>query len=101
MFFQLKNGKTYAVKFSREQTTTLAYWAEVKDDGKLYYTGEVGIASLDSRDRFQKKIGRVVALTNLLNIMSNPDNFDEFSSVLLDREDRKAIWTAYFENHRR
>lgn len=101
MFFELKGKGTFGVKFSRQGTTTLAEWMEVEIDdagGRFIHTGIYGIASLHYNDRFVKKIGRVVALTNLLKTLS--DHNTDYGLVL-HKEDRKIIWEVYFRSHKK
>jgi len=96
MFFEL-NGKTYGVKFSRTGTRTFAEWVEVEEDG-INHTGIFGVSSVHHTDKFVRKVGRVVALTNLLKTLSNPDtDYD----MVLQKEDRKKIWETYFKSHRK
>ena len=96
MYFELR-GKTYGVKFFRQGTTTVAEWVEVENENK-FHTGMMGLAYLHHTDRFEKKVGRVVALTNLLKYLSDHDA--DYGKVL-HREDRKIIWEAYFKTHKK
>lgn len=101
MFFE-KDGNTYGIKFYYEghnRTTTVAELVEVSDEG-VVHTGIVGIASLDSRDRFVKKIGRRLALTHLLEALSDEAFVEENGGVLLIRKDRAQIWNQYLNRGR-
>lgn len=101
MYFEL-NKQTYQIKFYREGTTTSAELFEVsktpEGENAIMHTGIAGIASLHFSDRFVKKVGRVVALTKLLEILSDHDT--DYGRVL-SREDRKTIWEAYFKTHKK
>lgn len=98
-YFEVQN-KTFAVKFLREGVdnhTTIAELYEV-ENGELVHTGLFGIASVYYKDQFQKKVGRKVALTNLLESISMSN---EFYPLTLTREDRTEIWAKYFEHFKK
>src|SRR5574339_1015763 len=100
MFFELR-GKTYKISFSRLGTMTVAELSEVDSEGKLVHLGIYGTARVYYKDQFQKKVGRKVALTNLINVFNEP-NFDEVPALkFLTKEERAEIWNAYFRHHRK
>jgi len=99
MFFDL-NGKTYSVRFSRLNTTTLASLSVVKENGTLVETGIQGTATLYHTDRFEKSKGRKVALADLLWQVERPDDEGVIPEGL-SKEDKTKIWDEYFKNHRK
>ncbi len=101
MFYFEKNGKTYAVRFEREQTTTLAWLWRVEKEAGLVNTGFVGIAQLNPKDNMVKKVGRKLALARLLHRMTEISAGDIEPEFVLTKEDRKEIWAKYFENHKK
>lgn len=103
MYFEL-NGKTFAIKFYRAGTTTSAELFSVKERGGMIHLGVFGLAKLHITDRFVKKVGRIVALTHLLEGLSGEwmsENEEDPREFILTREDRKIIWEAYFKTHKK
>lgn len=99
MYFEL-NGKTYRVKFYRSNTFTFAELWTI-ENGELDFPGLMGIAKLNPKDRFVKKIGRKVALASLLNRMEQVSAGNTEPEFILSYEDRKNIWEIYFKTHKK
>lgn len=112
MFFELE-GKTYRIKFYRTGMTTVAELFEVTktvddlgDDTAMSSLGIYGIARPHHTDRFEKKVGRKVALAHLLVALSDHEDEDgnlveSVGPIVLDRADRAMIWAKYFESHKK
>ena len=118
MFFEL-NNTTYHIKFYRTGVTTVAELFEVNsgytdadssDMPAMTSLGVYGIARPHYTDRFEKKIGRRVALTHLLENLTERYEDDGFGGevvfksegpITLTKEDRELIWAKYFETHRK
>lgn len=101
MIFKLGKNE-YKVYFYRNSTTTFAelnVWN--KESEGWNNTGLVGIASLSKADRFVKKVGRVVALTNLIKWMKEVSGKADKPEFNLSKDDRQLIWDAYFLKHKR
>lgn len=108
------NDKTWAVKFSRQGTTTLADLFRVTDEG-LVATGIQGVAKVYYTDRFEKSQGRKEALANLLDKVSihyqevlDDDGYlvdivpvYPDTPLVLNKEMRTQIWDQYFQSHRK
>lgn len=105
MFFEL-DGVTYRIKFYRLGRNTIAELFEVvtptdADSGGIYSLGVFGIARQHPIDPPVKKIGRRVALTNMLKALSHAEEGEAVLHRPLTRDDRQAIWARYFESHRK
>ena len=106
MYFELE-GKTYRIKFYRDGNLTIAELYEISEEtGGMISLGVFGIAAVYYKDRFEKKLGRKVALSHLLKVLS--DHVDEDGNfiesvgpIVLDKKDRQMIWDKYFETHRK
>lgn len=99
MFFEI-DEKTFAVKFSRQGTTTFANLFIVGAGGELVPTEFEGMALLFHTDRFEKSKGRKIALADLLFQFEKPETGGIIAKGL-SKEDRKKIWEIYFKTHRR
>lgn len=99
MYFTL-NGKEYKVKFYRNGTNTYAELWELDDVKDWGCTNLIGVARLSKKDRFVKKVGRVVALTNLIKRMQEVSAGDSQPEFSLTKEEKKLIWDSYFLRHK-
>ena len=108
MFFEIE-GVTYCIKFYRQNTTYIAELFEVNlqatsaegdEEGKnpMNSLGVFGIASLYYNDRFEKSVGRKVALAKLLETLSDSDIS---GPIVMSKEERAMIWEKYFETHKK
>lgn len=97
MFFEL-HGKTYKVRFYRIDNMTFAELHLVKEDD-IVFTGLDGVAVRNPKDREDRGKGRKVALADLLNNMT--DVFSTIAGLEITKADREAIWSTYFETHRK
>lgn len=101
MIYFEKDGKTYGIQFSytgANRTTTVAELVEVEDRG-IFHTGVMGVASLHYMDRFVKRVGRKVALSYLLEFLSDEEQ-EVYPQLLLNKEDRTKIWNLYLNRGR-
>jgi len=96
MFFQA-NNTTFAVKFHRIGTTTIADLFQVRDE-ILVSTEIQGKAVLYYKDTFEKSKGRKVALADLIYQISVPDA-EGVVPEGLTKEDKAMIWEQYFKTH--
>lgn len=103
MFFELE-GNTYRIKFYRMGKNTIAELFQVdaqagEDVPGMTSLGVYGVASVYHTDTFVKKVGRKVALSNLLAGLSDPES--PAAPLFLNKEDREMIWAKYFESHKK
>lgn len=101
-FEKAMNGeiRNFAIRFSRQGKATFAELFEVEENDGLVNLGVMTIANPHYTDQFVKKIGTKIALTYLLDILSDPEAVAD-TTVLLDKEDRAKIWAEFFKTHKK
>lgn len=71
--------------------TSTAVLNRKTDEGENEFSGLLGTAFCSEKDRFEKSKGRKVAFSNLLDVISESQEFGPLS-----KEDRKELWRQYF-----
>lgn len=91
MLFDL-DGKQFKVSFYRIGTTTFAKLCQFASEINSWFEVNTCAALCNPKDRFEKKIGRKIALSRILH---------ETEELHLSKEDRAAIWEIYFKEHKK